>query len=125
LRTRSTSRRYNSFPQLQLDLAVDIDLLQKKIADTIRSIKDENTRRLDEFLVQYTQSFQTLKKNMDGFFLLSRKNFFYSNANTLQMKLASLPPAEAQTLISSNDVNVPLSSQEPPQLDENIELAEQ
>jgi len=30
-----------------------MDLLQKKICDTIRAIKEENLKRLDEFLIQY------------------------------------------------------------------------
>ena len=72
-----------------------MDVLQKRITENIRIIKEEKIKRLDDFLGEYTQSFNTLKENMDGFFLLSRKNFFYSNTNTFQQKLASLPPTEA------------------------------
>ena len=38
-------------------MAMDMDLLQKKICETIKTIKDDNIRRLEEFLAQYTQSF--------------------------------------------------------------------
>jgi hypothetical protein len=42
-----------------------------------------------------------LKENIDRIFQLSRKNYFYSNTNTFQMKLQSLQTPDAQKLILS------------------------
>ncbi|CAD8166851.1 unnamed protein product [Paramecium pentaurelia] len=83
------------------ELAIDITNLQEKIMVVIQSIKEENMKRLDSFNEQYKQSFITLKANIDQFFLLSRQNFYYSNQNTFQYKLASLGTPEAQQFLSN------------------------
>ena len=63
-------------------------------------------RRLDDFLAQYTTSFRTLKENIDKIFQLSKRNYYYSNTNTLQQKLLSLSTGEAQRFILSNTPHI-------------------
>ncbi|CAK74696.1 unnamed protein product (macronuclear) [Paramecium tetraurelia] len=83
------------------DFVMDIANLQERIIQAIQSIKEENIKKLDSFNEQYKQSFITLKANIDQFFLLSRQNFYYSNQNTFQYKLASLGTPEAQQFLSN------------------------